>query len=348
VERGYKTDDLLLADINFVGTSHNRDTQLEFYRRLLSRLKAAPGITSASISDNSAEGGTDTLQASAANVTIPITRMAIDEEYFRTLQVPLVAGRGFNKQDDVHSIPVGIINQKMALMFPPGESPIGRAVRTGDGTWVEVVGIARDIVYGNGSKSAKPALYRPLNQTQTALSGAAPVMLKFSGTAGSARRIIQETVSALDPSLLVYNVRTFDDQEQRIRLPYRIVLYAIGLPGAFALLLGVLGIYGTMAILVAQRRREVGIRIALGAHPSAAVRVVLNDGIKSVAVGIGLGIGAAVIIVLLLSRIIDADFFHPLAFLAMALLVVTTAGTACYFPARSASRGDPMIVLRED
>src|SRR5688572_25924136 len=100
--------------------------------------------------------------------------------------------------------------------------------------------------------------------------------MKFSGTAVAAGRIIHDKVSELDPSLLVYNVMTLDDQLERGFLPQRIVGYVIGIPGVFALLLGIVGTYGTMAILVAQCKREVGIRIALGAHPSTVVRGILR------------------------------------------------------------------------
>jgi putative ABC transport system permease protein len=123
----------------------------------------------------------------------------------------------------------------------------------------------------------------------------------------------------------------------------------IGIPGVLTLLLGIVGTYGTMAILVAQRRREVGIRIALGAHPSQAVRLILVDGIKAASLGIGLGILMAIMTLLWLTRnIAGPEFFQPLPFLIMILLVIATAGTACYIPARRASRVDPMVVLRED
>jgi len=173
--------------------------------------------------------------------------------------------------------------------------------------------------------------------------------MRFSGGEGAARRIILDKVAESDPSLLVYNIATLDDQLERRLLPLRIVGYVIGIPGALTLLLGIVGTYGTMALLVAQRRREVGIRIALGAHPSRAVRLVLSEGIKSASIGIVLGITIAVITILWLSRnIVGPEFFQPVAFVFMTLLSMATAGTACYIPARRASRVDPMTVLRED
>jgi putative ABC transport system permease protein len=175
------------------------------------------------------------------------------------------------------------------------------------------------------------------------------IYMRFSRTEGEARRAIVGRVAEADPALLVYNVSTLDDQLERRLLPLRIVGYAIGIPGVLTLLLGIIGTYGTMAILVTQRRREVGIRIALGAHPSRAVRLLLSEGIRSASIGIVLGIIMAVIVILWLSRnVTGLEFFQPMIFATMALLVMATAGTACYIPARRASRVDPMVVLRED
>jgi len=347
---GFNTDHLWKADINFAGTSHDRDSQLAFYGRLLPRLATAPGVESVSIVNNAIglDGSNDRIQT-AANANLSITKMPVDEGFFETLKVPLLAGRAFTERDDMNSAPVGIMSQKAALMFPAAESPIGKAIRTADGTAVEIVGVVRDIDYRVGARYAKPVLYRPVKQEQKTSSDVVTVVMRFSGTGNAAGRAIQEKVAELDPSLLVYDVLSLDNELERRTLTIRLVGYIIGIPGLFALLLGILGTYGTMATLVAQCRREVGIRIALGARPSAAVRAILGQGIKSISIGIGLGMAAVTIIVLWLSRNIgEMNFFDPVAFAAMTLLIVAAAGTACYIPARRASRVDPMVVLREE
>jgi predicted permease len=345
---GFKTDGLSRADINFVGTAYTRDSQIAFYHQLLQRLAASPGVKSASIMNNSSIDGANESVKTAANVGLASVKTVIDEAYFRTLQAPLIAGRSFNERDDANSTPVGIINQKLALMFPRTESPIGQTIRTSDGTLVQIVGVARNIDYRNGVRYAKPVLYRPLQQIQTTTSDTLTVLVRFSGT-GGALRAIHDKVAELDPSLLVYNFQTLETQLERLLLPVRLVGYVIAIPGVFALLLGVVGTYGTIATLVAQRRREIGIRVALGAHPSWAVRNVFVEGVKSVSIGVGFGTAAVVIILLWLSRHIgDVDLYDPVAFAVMILLVTATAGAACYLPARHASRVDPMVVLRED
>jgi len=311
-------------------------------------------MESVSIVNNSRgiDGTNDGIRTGAANVTLPVTTIPIDQEYFRTLEAPLVAGRAFNDRDTLNSAPVAIINQELAKLLVRTEkleNPIGRRITSGNGTSLEIVGIARNVAHRTGFRDVITVLYRPLDQTQRATVDTVTVMTRFSGTAGAVRRIMHEKVSELDSSLFVYSPMTLDDQQGRILLPLRIIEYLIGIPGIFALLLGIVGTYGTMATLVAQRRREVGIRIALGAHPSTAVRGILQEGLRSVTIGAGFGIAAVVIIVLWLSRNIgEVEFYDPIAFVAMTLLVVAIAGAACYIPAKRASRLDPMIVLRED
>ncbi len=344
---GLDTEHVWLNDISFIGTSYSRDSQLAFYRQLAPRLMAAPGIVSVSIGSSRRS---DRVKTGTAGGVLEVLTYSIDDQYFRALQVPLVRGRGFREQDNLNSGPVGILNQKMATALFGTQSPIGQIIRTGNETPVEIVGVVRDIKYNPYAASPVPILYRPLYQLQTTVSGTVTVMVKFSRTAAAANQIIHDTVSKLDSSLFVYRGQTMDDSQSAwARLPSRIIGYAIGIPAVFALLLGIIGTYGTMAILVEQRRREVGIRIALGARPSIAVRAILREGMKSVFIGVGFGIAAVVIILLWLSRNIgDVEFFDPIAFAIMTFAVIATAGTACYIPAKRASRVDPMIVLRED
>jgi putative ABC transport system permease protein len=347
---GFKTDHLWMTDINFAGTSYNRDSQLTFYRQLLPRLMEAPGIVSASVVNRALtiDGTNDGIQTSSGHV-LAVTKASIDGEYFPTLQAPLLSGRNFNDRDTMRSPPVGIINQQAARLLVTTGSLIGQTIRESDGTTVEIVGIAKDMIRGSPLPNPIPVLYRPQSQTQTTVFNTVTVMMKYSGPAAAANRTIHDKVSDLDPSLLVYNGMTLEDGMGRNTLPIRIIAYLIGIPGVFALLLGIVGTYGTMAILVTQQGREVGIRIALGAKPSTAVRGILKEGFRSVSIGVGLGLVAVTVILLWLRRNMgELSFFDPVAFASMILVVIATAGAACYIPAKRASLVDPMIVLRED
>jgi ABC-type antimicrobial peptide transport system permease subunit len=176
-------------------------------------------------------------------------------------------------------------------------------------------------------------------------------MIRTTGEAMSANTLVRNRIEEIDPNLFVHDIRPLDEQLDRALLPFRILTYIVAIPGAFALLLGIIGIYGTMAILVSQRRREIGIRIALGAVPSGATRLIIREGLRSASIGIALGLSGAFAIALWLSRNISEFnffFFDPGAFVGMTLVILTTALIACYIPARRASRVDPMLVLREE
>jgi putative ABC transport system permease protein len=161
--------------------------------------------------------------------------------------------------------------------------------------------------------------------------------------------LVRSKISEIDPTILAYNMRTVDEQLDMRLLFFRLASYSAGVPGVLAFVLGIIGTYGTMALLVAQRRREIGIRIALGAHPSEAVSLMLRQGMKWTAGGLGLGIFGAFIATFWLSRHLESIVWHdPIAFLSTILLMAATAGAACYVPARKASRVDPMVVLREE
>jgi predicted permease len=350
-DRGHPTDHLLLADINFEGTGYSRESQFAFGRQLSARLSGAAGIKSVSMTNNNFTNGTVHIREDKR--LLSVRSRVVDEGYFRTLRVPLVAGRDFTARDDETSAPVGIVNQKTAAWISGSGSPIGQTILA-DGTLIEIVGVTRDIVYAQG---AEPYVYRPLNQVQSTVINPRErfnvslqtVTIHFSGDAGAATRTLIDTVSELDPSLLVLNAMTMDEQRERQLRPARIFQYAMAIPGMFTLLLGVVGTYGTMAFLAAQRRREVGIRIALGAHPAKAVRLMLVEGIRSASIGIVLGSVIAGVLVLWLSRnITDIAFFDPAAWVGVIVLIIMTVVPACYIPAKRASRVDPIVVLRED
>lgn len=344
---GFKTDHLWLTDINFEGTAYNRDSQAAFFGRLVQQLNGAPGIDSASIIPGLRSLAD--LRSIIGNAGVPYApTWPIDESYFRTFRVSVMAGRAFNERDDLDTKPVGIMNQKLARSLFRDVNPIGRTIRAINGTPIEIVGIVPNLA-DRSSQPDQPTLYRPLKQVQQAVSNAATVWVRFSGTQGAASQIIHEKASELDSSLFVSNGRTLEDQRAQIFLPARIIGYAFGIPGVFALLLGIVGTYGTMATLVVQRRREIGIRIALGARPSNAVRGILREAIQPVLLGVVAGIGTVVVILLWLRHNIpETTWFDPVAFVTMVSLVTTIAGIACFIPAKRASLFEPMMVLRED
>jgi predicted permease len=349
-----------MGSINFAGTAYDRARTSDFYEKLLERFESTPGILSACVVENVplvnsmagifefggfAENGQ--VRSDNADQSYEVYTNRITRGHFSTLAIPILQGRDFTAQDRVNSPGVGIINETFALQLWPGESPIGRHIRFGDGSSIEVVGVVRNSKYRMETEQPQFALYLPLAQKPSARANT--LLVKTGPEPMAASVLVRSKIAEIDPTLLAYDFRTLDQQLDLRMVFRRIASYIAGVPGVLAFVLGIIGTYGTMALLVAQRRREVGIRIALGAHPSEAVRLMLKQGMKWTTLGLGLGIVGALISTFWLSRYIERlTWFDPIAFFATSLLMAATAGAACYIPARKASRVDPMVVLREE
>jgi putative ABC transport system permease protein len=358
VDRGFRPDHVLLSSINFVGTGYAADAQRAFHERLLTRLRETPGVVSAAIVDSlpiALPGGNFfrfggalgryVVRSESGNESIPVATNIVSPGHFAVLRVPLIEGRDFSDNDNKGSAKVGILNQSLARRMWPNESPVGKSLRGEDGL-IEVIGVAGNVQY-EAEQQVAPLLYRPLAQS-SGRTVPNTLMVRTAAEPMLAAPLVQARIGEIDANLLAFEMHTLEDRIGRTLLPYQILTYITGIPGAFALLLGVIGTYGTMALVVAQRRREIGVRIALGALPSRAVSVVIREGMKWTSLGLCLGLIVAVLIAFWLSRYFyGLNFFDPVAFVAMMLLVVATAGAAFYIPARRASRLDPMKVLRE-
>jgi len=356
--RGFTADHVLLGSINFMGSGYDREMQRSFYERLMTRLNETPGIVSACVADSLPIAlpagdffrfggffGRYVVRSDSRNEEVQVSTNAVSRGYFATLRIPLIQGRDFIDRDDMNAPKVGIINDAMARRLWPNENPVGRILRGEDGETIEVIGVAGNIRYEE--ERVAPLLYRPISQKKDLLPNT--ILIRTVGEPMLAAALVQGKIGEIDPNLLAYNLHTLKDRLARALLPYRIFAYAAGIPGLFTLLLGVIGTYGTMALVVSQRRREIGIRIALGAHPSRAVALMTREGMKWTSAGLFLGIIGALFIALWLSRnFYGLHFFDPIAFSAVTLLVAGIAGMASYIPARRASRVDPLKVLRED
>jgi len=271
----------------------------------------------------------------------------VSPDYFRALGIRLTQGRAFTERDREGAPLVAIVNESIARRIWPGENPIGKRISTGMGppSAREVVGVFADI--RQRQLDGEPRLQICVPSAQEPWRSAYLAVR----TAGAAVPLaaIRQRVAALDPNLPITDVvplseRVTDSIAQR--------RFATGLLGAFAgiaLLLAVLGLYGVMSYLVAQRTREFGIRLALGAQWRDLLRLVLGQGMRLVAFGLVLGLGGA----LALSRVVEAQLYQvspqdPLTFAAVALLLAIAAALACWLPARRATKVDPITALRAE
>src|SRR5215475_3604614 len=311
----------------------------------------------------------------------------VSPRYFQTMRIPVKQGREFDKFDNGQSLPVAVINETMARRYWMGKEPIGKGILgrrrpeavyigrkrveapplrpgekyLGERPWVKIVGIVGDSMQQALESRTLPTIYRPLPQStrrkvdcseSEALLREVDYLGLVVGATGRPEDLInaaQKQVWSLDPEQLVLRVAAMEDiLTKAVELP-RFNMLLFGVFAVVALLLAAIGIYGLMAYLVVQRTHEIGIRIALGARSSDALRLVMGHGMKLSAMGMAIGLAAA----LALTRLIRSWLFgvsatDPLTFAGIVALLTAVALLACYLPARRATKVDPLIALRHE
>ncbi len=329
--------------------------QVTLYRKVLDRIQALPGVA--------AVGAATRVPFGGGQVTSPVRIEGRDPEhggtaaadvagastaFFSTMQIPLTRGRLFTEQDTEEAPPVAIVSQSFAKKNFPGEDALGRRVslptRTGPGPWTTIVGIVRDVKTEALDSEERPVLYRPLLQA----SGLSlTLVVRGAATPAALGAALEREVRAIDPELPVYAVRTMEQAMAATLDQRRFAMRLLGLFAVAALLLAAIGIYGVIAYGVAQRTREIGIRMALGARPVDVRRMLLSEGARLAVLGVGLGMAGA----FGLTRLMSALLFRvgprdTMTFVSIPVLLAGVALAATYLPARRASRVDPVTALR--
>jgi predicted permease len=322
-----------------------------FYDDLLGRVASLPGVRAASLAASTPLG----LDYSRKGVSVEgyTPRPGEDMEfganivgpgYFDVMHIVLDRGREFTQRDRDGSLAVAIVNQSFARRFWPGEDPVGKRIRIGD-RLREVVGVARDSRIRSLSESSTPYFYLPFLQYYQ------PNMTLEVRTALDPTAIIpavRSEIAELDRDLPV-QAGTMEEALGLSLLPQRAGATLLGVFSVLGLVLASIGLYGVVAYAVAQRTRELGIRVALGAEASDVYRVILGHGAKLTMLGLAIGIGAA----LLLARLASGVLFgvspvDPLTLGSVAVILAVVALAASYVPARRATRVDPLVALREE
>ncbi len=322
----------------------------ELLDRIMEEVQVLPGVTAVGMTSNLPLG----LSSSSQGVMIPGYEFAegeqrgseyhiVTEGYLEALGVKLLDGRSFTRQDDGAGAPVLIVNQRFAERFWPGQSAVGRTVRTG-GQDRTVIGVVETGKYRSLGETPTEFMYLPQRELFT--SGMTLVARSSSDSQallGEIRRLVR----ALDPDLPVFDARTMEEHMGIALLPARLGGTALGFFGFLGLSLAAVGIYGVMAYSVARRRRELGIRVALGADKGRVLRLVLGEGMRLAVLGMLLGLAAA----LAASRLVGGLLYgvsalDPVAFTGVPLLLVAVAALAVYLPARRAASVAPMTALR--
>jgi predicted permease len=356
LDPGFDAENLLLLSMDLEPQGYTRETGPAFYQRLLERARAVPGVEAATLATELPLG----LGASRMGLTIEgYTRQPGEDAevhgafvgpgYFETLRIPLLRGRGFTDQDRQSAPGVAAVNEAFAQRYWPGQDALGKRLQLGvgvtpeDPAW-EVVGVVKTGKYVTLGEEPRPFFYMPVLQVYRP---SATLLVRAAGGPARALPAVRTAVQELDRSLPLFDVKTMEQHLGTTLLPARLAGAVLGLFGGVALLLAAVGIYGVMAYAVAQRTREIGIRMALGARPADVLRLVIAQGMGLTLVGMAIGLAAAFGVTRFLASLLyGLSPTDPVTFLGVSLLLAGAAFLACYLPARRAMRVDPAIALR--
>jgi putative ABC transport system permease protein len=344
---------------------YDPDTRGPAYQRLLEKLRVVPGVQGAAVMsglppNRSPEAIPTRIENHIASDGSPVEIIDyyqfIMGDYFDTMGVPIVAGRSFEPADAASRGAVVIVNETLADRIWKGRNPIGQRVRPnlsaaigfGGNSWHTVIGVAKDVKQGGVDKQTGTELYVSLDQ----LEMAAPtmnVMLRTTLPPAALSRTLERLVREVDPTVPIVRLRDMDSVfAESIRRP-RLLAQLLGAFGALALLLAAIGTYGVLSYMATERRREIGIRLTLGAARSSVLALVMKQGLQLTIIGIVVGLAGA----LALNRLIASVLFgvkpsDPTTLAAVIMAITLVAAGACWLPAWRASRLDPSVVLRTD
>jgi predicted permease len=361
LDPGFEPGGVLLASVDMDNAGIPEEGIPRVKREILERLRATPGVESASASvftPLSGGGWNGTVEVEGYTPTGPrdaeVFFNGVSDGFFATLDAALLAGRDFGRGDVAQSQPVAIVNEAFVEKFFAGANPVGRRVTiegrmTGDGDrTLHVVGVVRDTPYRSMRDAGEPLVFVPLGQLDGPDRPWLELELRGRGTAGSLARTVTAALGQVNGSFSI-RYRTLEAQMDASLARERLLAMLSSLFGGLALLLAVVGLYGTMAYSVARRRNEIGIRIALGAAGARVMRLVLGEG--AWLVGTGLLLGGAV--ALAATRWVAPFLFgvapaDPATWAVSALALAAVSVAACALPAWRAARLDPNAVLRAE
>jgi putative ABC transport system permease protein len=357
IDPGFKAASALVFDVSLPASRYPDDArQVDFYRRLLTRLEALPTVRAAGAASFLPLGGGENF-AWFSIEDAPVTpgqeptaqRRVVTPGYFAALGIAVQSGRTFTARDDSSQPPVVVINETMARQFFGAATPVGRRLRLGraggNDPWRTVVGVVRDVKSQALEAAVLPQLYLPLEQwSRSEMSFA----LKVDGDPLALVPAIRAETKALDPYLPLAKIRTMPQVVAAATSPRRFNALLMGLFAGTALLLTLVGLYGVISYLVGLRIREIGVRMALGAERSDILRLILAQAMKPVGVGTATGLLAAFALTRLMKTMLfGVSATDPLTFIAIALSLAGAALLAALAPALQATKVDPLTALRQ-
>jgi putative ABC transport system permease protein len=357
IDPGFETTKLLTWQMNLpIHVTSSEADRLNFYRDFFARMEALPGVVSV--------GGTTRVPLGSTSVSTavqiegrPVPAAELPEvqfrramhNYFAAMGIPIRRGRSFDPNDGPNAPSVAVINETMARKLWPNQDPIGQHVRMGPNPsqrWTTIVGVIGDIRHGGLEEVPQPEMY--INYLQGA--PVSPfIVVRTVGDPAALAETVRAEARRIDKNLPLYDMRTMTTLRSEAVSTRRFILLIVGAFGALALGLAGIGVYGVMSLIVSERTREVGVRLALGAEPSQLLAMIVGQAAKLAAIGVAIGLAVSLPMAPLLnSQLFGITSFDPLTFISVPIALLTIATMAALFPARNAMKIDPLAALRID
>ena len=350
---GFEPKNVLSMQIMLAPAKYGQASQaIAFYRNVLAHIENVPGVESASLSTAlpvSPTHRTPVLFEGQPAVVLgqrPIVDLQqISPDYQKVMRIPMTAGRAFNDHDDTSSPPVAIVNQTAVRRFWPTENPIGKRVWIGNiAAPFEVVGVAGDTRNNGPAQTVSPEIFLPYPQMTFPMLH---VSVRSAGDPHGLVSAVRHVITEVEKDQSVTDVRTMEETLESLNAQPRFLMFLLGLFSAVAFVLAIVGIYGVIGYMVAQRTQELGIRIALGAAKIDILKLVIGSGLALAAAGISIGLLASLALTRLMASLLyQTSSTDPATLLASVALFTVVAAVASYLPARRATRIDPTDALR--
>jgi len=348
---GFSTTSVVQTSVSLVAAGYDVPRARDFQDNLMDRVRTMPGVEAAAFARVTplGYGSYSSTPVAVDGYEVPLEDQPtveynqVSPDYFATLGIGLLYGREFTRNDNENAPMVAIVNRTMARRYWRGEDPVGRRLKV-NGHWAVVVGVAADSKYESMREDPRPFFYVPLRQD---FARAPALYLRTTQPVQAAADALLEQVHALDANVGLYEVITLQEQVNRATSPQLVAVTLVSLLGGLAVILAGIGLYGVISYSVAQSRRELGLRMALGADGARLLRMVIGRGLRLTAGGILVGAAVGFVLTRLLGNLLFSVSPHdPVAFgAALGIMTIITVA-ACLAPAWRATRVDPTQVLR--
>jgi len=356
VNPGFESRNVMTFPITLpAGRYSQAEEQTGFYHRLVEQVSALPAVEAAALTTYLPLSGAfrmvffcpEGLACQGLGKDPLVAVRDVTPAYFQAINTPLISGRVFTDQDSATSQPVVIVNQAVANHYWPNQNPLGKHLANSrDQIQRVVVGVVANLKFNTLTSPIVDEMYLPLPQNPRTT---ATLIVRSQSDPQSLVTTVRQQLRRIDSSLAIAGIQSLDEVVASSVAQPRLVLQFVTVFAGLALLLSAIGIYAVLAYTVSRRKRELGIRMALGAQRWQILILVLRNGMALTLVGVACGVATSLALTRLLAGLLfDIRATDPLAFSAAAFLLTTTALLACYLPARKASRMDPIVVLRSD